>query len=180
MYRSGADTAPETAVCALPGGRSPEKLLLVRAGRVADLPMINDLHRRASHGSRLARYHSPREALRPAEWRLLTDPARGWTGVLVPQSAPGRLIGFGSVLRTATPGIVEASTFLVDEWQGLGVGEAFARCQLERARAMDARAVEGWIRPDNIKARRLAARLGLALTPATEGVLRVTMTIGDA
>ncbi|MGI5214914.1 N-acetyltransferase family protein [Plantactinospora sp. CA-290183] len=150
--------------------------VLVRTAHSDDLAAVNDLHGRCSPQSRRARYHGPRDALRTTEWRRLVDPARAWSVLLAAADEPDRAIGFASLIRLPDPDSTEASLLIEDRWQGFGIGTAVAGHLTTVAKRSGAPALTSWIGPANVRALRIAHRLGADVRVA-DGVAEARLVL---
>ncbi|MEH0927038.1 GNAT family N-acetyltransferase [Micromonospora sp. CPCC 205558] len=131
--------------------------LCLRLATAADLDAANDLHRwECSAESRRARYHTSRDRIRPAEWRHLIDPDRGYTFLIACPQRPG-LIGLAHLLWQDS-GLPEIALLIADVWQGRGVGTAVARHVVDLAAAHGHPVQQAQIMSGNVRAFRLASR----------------------
>lgn len=142
--------------------------VLVQTARLCDLAAVNDLHKRCSREARRARYHGPRDGLRPAEWRRLTDPERGSTVLLRANNDRGRAIGFASLMHLPDSE-AEIALLIEDRWQNLGIGTAVVNHLASIASSLSIQALAAWIEPGNARALRIMHGLG-AKVDLTDGV----------
>ncbi|MFD7552311.1 GNAT family N-acetyltransferase [Streptomyces sp. NPDC059816] len=98
------------------------ELTLTRLARADDLDQINALHARCTLATRFSRYQAARRDLRPAEWRQLTDPARGTTWITALAGDPEQAVAVTHLMRTDRDGVRELGLLIEDSRQRQRLG----------------------------------------------------------
>ncbi|SEG77470.1 Acetyltransferase (GNAT) family protein [Actinacidiphila yanglinensis] len=137
--------------------------VVIERATVADLPQVNETHRRCSAASRRARYHRPRESLMPTEWSTLCGSGTGGTWLARPAANAGRVLGMVSVLPCSNPSSWDFSILIDDAWQGRRLGTVMARHAVASTRAAGVESVEALVERDNVRSLKLLRRLGAAI-----------------
>ena len=130
----------------------------------ADRERLLDGFRRMSRRSRLWRFRRSLRRLTEKEIRFLTEPDYhrhvAWGAVSLDEPGePG--VGVARFVRDVeAPEVAECAITVVDGWQGVGLGQLLAETLLSAALVRGVDRLVGTFTPDNLPARKLAARIG--------------------
>ncbi|EXU64365.1 GCN5 family acetyltransferase [Streptomyces sp. PRh5] len=147
-----------------------ETLTRTRQASPDDLWPVNELHERCSARSRLLRYQRAKDRLTEREWRLLSDPARGWTFLTHPKDASDHIIGITHLMRLPDePGAVELAMLVEDAWQSKGLGTALTLRAVALAQATGQHTLMASVLAVNHRALALVRRVCPSCTVAEGG-----------
>ena len=152
--------------------------LEVRPVTADDRELLAAAFRRMSERSRHDRFLGPKPRLSAAELRYLTEiDHRTHEALAAVDPSDGAIVG---VARYATvrgeSGTAEMALFVLDLWQGQGIGTMLARQLLERAAQNGIARLTATTFSDNRRARALLRRLGFTTTWLGAGVIELELS----
>ncbi|MEV5282650.1 GNAT family N-acetyltransferase [Streptomyces sp. NPDC006692] len=153
------------------------ELTLTRLARADDLDQINALHARCTLATRFSRYQAARRDLRPAEWRQLTDPARGTTWITALAGDPEQAVAVTHLMRTDRDGVRELGLLIEDSRQRQRLGTQLTGHAIAHAATLGCHAVAVMTGADNRAMLTIARNRGAVLPLPTSSTVDLDIPV---
>jgi len=153
-----------------------ERTVVLRPIDRSDAPRLIDLHNQLSFESQYYRFFGPKPRLSQAEAEYLADVDFHKRFALVAEavgSEDKEIVGVGR-FDVNEPGSAEAAIVIRDDYQHVGLGTAMLQRMREIGRGAGLKAFSAEVLAENTRMIELLGTGGVDITPAQEGVVRVS------